>query len=507
MATFYIPNSSGWTAGGTYVRYRIEIIEGALSGRTRALTVRVVYWRTNSGYTTKGNGSCYCTINGTKYGAAFTSAKTITYNSMTVLFSKTVNVTYDSAGKATVTAAAYSNSDNTNIASSSHSGSTSLTSIGPATYTVTYKVNASDAYGAPSSQTKKYGVALTLSSHKPARPGYTFVNWNTASGGTGTKYLSGASYTANANVTLYAQWKKNTYTVSYNANGGSGAPSSQTKTHGVNMTLSSTKPSLPDYTFKGWSTSASSKTVAYAPGGAYTSNASITLYAVWELAYALPRISITDLYRCDEAGNNVNNGTYFRIIFDWDADLDATAIDLRWRAYKSSSWLAHNANNLINGDSGTVDLILGNDSISLFHSYDIEIVVTDSKGSMTMVKSLSSKVVPLDVLNGAGIAFGKYAEEVGYFDVAWDARFDGSLSIGGVDSKLLAYPVNSIYISYDHVSPAEKFGGSWERISPYFLYATGETGDIGGTGYVSVPASSGSNLASYIKVSAWRRIE
>lgn len=147
------------------------------------------------------------------------------------------------------------------------------------TYTVSF--NANGGSGAPSAQTKTHGTTLTLSSTKPTRTGYTFKNWNTNSSGTGTSYNSGASYTANAAVTLYAQWTANTYTVSYNANGGSGAPGNQTKTYGVNLTLSSTKPTRDGYNFLGWATSSSATTATYSAGSTYTANSSVTLYAVW----------------------------------------------------------------------------------------------------------------------------------------------------------------------------------------------------------------------------------
>lgn len=72
------------------------------------------------------------------------------------------------------------------------------------------------------------------------------------------------------------------YTVSYNANGGSNAPSSQTKWYGKNLTLSSSVPSRAGHTFKGWGTSSTDTTVDYAKGGVYTGNSSITLYAIWQ---------------------------------------------------------------------------------------------------------------------------------------------------------------------------------------------------------------------------------
>ena len=157
----------------------------------------------------------------------------------------------------------------------------------PISYTISY--NANGGSGAPGSQTKTHGTDLTLSSTKPTRSGYTFVNWNTKSDGSGTNYASGATYNTNANITLYAIWKTNSsggdtttkYTVSYNANGGSGTPSNQTKTQGTNLVLSSTKPTRSGYTFVNWNTKGDGTGKSYAPGATYNANASITLYAQW----------------------------------------------------------------------------------------------------------------------------------------------------------------------------------------------------------------------------------
>lgn len=159
----------------------------------------------------------------------------------------------------------------------------------PAWTSYTVKYNANGGSGAPSNQTKWKDQALTLSSTKPTRTGYTFQGWATSASGS-VVYASGANYTANAAVTLYAVWKAITYTVTYNANGGSNAPSNQTKTYGVTLTLSNTMPTrtsiedngtLTEYTFKGWATSAASTSVAYQAGSNYTTNSAVTLYAVW----------------------------------------------------------------------------------------------------------------------------------------------------------------------------------------------------------------------------------
>lgn len=151
------------------------------------------------------------------------------------------------------------------------------------TYTVKY--NANGGTGAPSNQVKTYGTPLKLSEVTPTRSGYAFLGWSTSSTATTATYKPGDSYAINANITLYAVWKANAHTVSYNANGGSGAPTSQTGS--TNYTISSTVPTRFGYTFLGWSTSSTSTTATYQPGDNFTTNANTTLYAVWKSAKSL----------------------------------------------------------------------------------------------------------------------------------------------------------------------------------------------------------------------------
>jgi hypothetical protein len=73
-----------------------------------------------------------------------------------------------------------------------------------------------------------------------------------------------------------------TYTITYNANGGSGAPAAQTKTQNVALTLSTTKPTRSGYEFLGWATTSTATTATYQSGASYTANAGTTLYAVWK---------------------------------------------------------------------------------------------------------------------------------------------------------------------------------------------------------------------------------
>ena len=89
---------------------------------------------------------------------------------------------------------------------------------------------------------------------------------------------------------------KNEYTITYDANGGINAPFAQTKTYGVDLTLSSTKPQRTGYFFLGWSRSpvASEDDIEYPvsslDNAVYSGNSDLTLYAVWELAKEKPLI-------------------------------------------------------------------------------------------------------------------------------------------------------------------------------------------------------------------------
>ena len=77
-----------------------------------------------------------------------------------------------------------------------------------ATYTVTYNANGADSRSTPDDQTKTEGTDLTLADNTDglARDGVKFAGWNTASDGTGTSYAEGATYSTDANLTLYAEW-------------------------------------------------------------------------------------------------------------------------------------------------------------------------------------------------------------------------------------------------------------------------------------------------------------
>lgn len=366
--------------------------------------------KTNYGMTaSSGGGSVSLNTFGTKASSgsgSFTGTYSISGNGSAT---KTVTVTFKNY-----------NTDNGNSATKTVSFSVSV----PAwtSYTITY--NANGGSGAPGSQTKWKDQTLTLSSTKPTRTGYTFLGWSTSSSATSATYSAGGSYTANSAATLYAVWKVITYTVKFNANGGSGAPSNQTKTYGKTLTLSSTKPTRTNYNFKGWGTSASATSVSYAAGGSYTANAAITLYAVWELAYVKPRITNVSVTRCDSSGTTSDEGQNGLVSFSWACDKTVSSIVIKHKLSSSSTWTSTTVS--ASGTSGTVSQVIGSDGLSIENTYDIHVTVTDSGGSSYIITSLTSMKFSIDFkAGGTGVAFGKAAETDNLADFAYQAKFQG----------------------------------------------------------------------------------
>ena len=74
------------------------------------------------------------------------------------------------------------------------------------TFTVHYDANGGE--NAPADQVKTQGAALVLSAQVPTRDGYTFRGWALSADAAEPVYLPGASYTDDADVTLYAVWEE-----------------------------------------------------------------------------------------------------------------------------------------------------------------------------------------------------------------------------------------------------------------------------------------------------------
>ena len=123
------------------------------------------------------------------------------------------------------------------------------------------------------------------------KTGYTFDGWNTAADGSGTNLKPGDAYVlGTGNGTLYAVWKANEYSITYNANiSTSGSVPNDSKTYQISDTvvtqLNSGNLAKTGYSFEGWNTSANGTGNHIAAGDTFTMGSSdIILFAQWKVS-------------------------------------------------------------------------------------------------------------------------------------------------------------------------------------------------------------------------------
>ena len=134
---------------------------------------------------------------------------------------------------------------------------------------------------------------IDVNTGKPTRDRYKFDGWADEANATTATYFGGELITLtkdNPTKIIYAVWKP-IFELHYNANGGTGAPDSQTYTSysatstQATFTVPNQTPTKEGYTFKGWADSAAATTAQYQPGGTIPvkhENSPKTVYAVWE---------------------------------------------------------------------------------------------------------------------------------------------------------------------------------------------------------------------------------
>ncbi|WP_340510398.1 InlB B-repeat-containing protein [Bifidobacterium longum] len=153
--------------------------------------------------------------------------------------------------------------------------------------TLSYNVNTpagSNAPGTPASRTVPYNTAASDTSGWTTGdtgkiPGYRFDGWYTAPNG-GNKYDFNTPLTNN--VTVYAHWIGNGYTVRFTGNGATGGKTDpQNGVTGQNVTIAQNGFTRPGYTFVRWDTQADCRGKAVNPGDKWTLQGSSTLYACW----------------------------------------------------------------------------------------------------------------------------------------------------------------------------------------------------------------------------------
>lgn len=134
----------------------------------------------------------------------------------------------------------------------------------------------------------------------PTKSGYTFDGYYSEVNGGGTKYYnadgrSNKVWDKTSGATLYANWVENTYTLTYNANGGSVSPSNKKIAYNAEYGTLPT-PTKSGYIFDGWYTASSGGTKVSSTTKMGASNK--TIYANWQQSCGIDGYAVRDSYKC-----------------------------------------------------------------------------------------------------------------------------------------------------------------------------------------------------------------
>lgn len=241
---------------------------------------------------------------------------------------------------------------------------------------------------------------------------------------------------------------------------------------------------------KAYSISADDSTYTYNPvttGVIKTSRNSLTVTAkvtderertsepvsvpVTVLPYSKPSVSVI-AYRCNSSGTADPEGAYMKVGF--------TASISSLNGKNSASYSINYGSTPITG-TGT-SYTSSPIACDVSKVWSVEVKVSDKLDSTTRSAVIPVAFTLMDFYNtGKGVAFGKVATRNG-FDCAMDAYFTGQVKVSDKLLVDLIYPVGSIYMSTNNVSPQVFFGGTWTQITDRFLIGAGNTYASGSTG-------------------------
>jgi len=246
--------------------------------------------------------------------------------------------------------------------SDNYKAGTASASLSITLCTVTFDLNGGSGT-VPIVQTITAGSRITLpSGNGLSKNGYVFGGWNTSTDGSGTNYSASSTYTLNDSITLYAKWE---YTVTFNINDGSGpTPSAQMVNPGSSIILPSGSGfSRNGYAFSGWNTSADGMGMNYSASSTYTPNASIVLYANWNVTVYTITFNANDAIGSVPTSRNVPIGYSSTLPNNENLSLPSASF-IGWNTSSDGS-----GNNYSSGSSYTPTGNIAN--ITLYAQWDV----------------------------------------------------------------------------------------------------------------------------------------
>lgn len=173
-------------------------------------------------------------------------------------------------------------------------------------YTIRFNGNKAIS-GSVASMKCEYDGSYYLNANKFKKTGYRFNGWNTKANGKGISYknkeeIENLSEKEGGVVTLYAQWKRQTYSIKYVLNGGNLPDTAKSSYNADTKTFQLKNPTRKGYAFEGWYKEKNFKTKVTQIKKGSTGN--LTLYAKWK----------ANKYKIRYRGNGADSGTMSSVI-------------------------------------------------------------------------------------------------------------------------------------------------------------------------------------------------
>lgn len=504
--------SGNFPTDNTYIVYWIEIIQNSqnIANNTTNVTVKVWCKRTNTGYTTTGNGTCYCTINGTQYSASITSSQSIT-STPRELFTKTMDIAHNSDGTKTLSTSAritHSRFSSTGTGSysqvltsiprvSTFSLNTSTVTLGSTALTVTINKSSSSFthkvyYKFGNINVLKYDGPGTSTSFTPSISDCSQIP--NAVSGTGqivVETYNGSTKLGqnSANITLKVpdsvKPSFNSLVAELVANGintsyGYVQNKSQCKLS-ISGSVGSYGSSITNYYISGGGFTGNSAT---ATTGVLTQSGSITFSAyvtdsrgrrsdtktvtISVKEYANPKILEFTAQRCLVNGQLDEDGTYAKVYTNYSysnlSGSNSITASVMYRKTGDSDFIKC-AEKPVQG--GTI--VIGSGNLDTTFAYEVRFELKDNFTTIGQSVTVATSFVTLDFRKGGkGIAIGKASEKDGLFDINMDVDIKGKFTVNG----------KPVVVNVD-----------WNNIPSINV-----KGNIGLTGYIQLPNSGGSWL-------------
>ena len=305
------------------------------------------------------------------------------------------------------------------------------------TYAIKYRDNGATSGSMINQKGLLYSNEYQLNAIGFEKTGYHFVEWNTKVDGTGKRYNDKATVSKltsanNRTVNLYAQWEINTYTITYNLNGGKNNKENP-KEYNVESEFKLKNPTKTGYKFDGWYTDAKfTEKNSYIIKG---TTGNITLYAKW----VIKDYSIT--YNLLGGRNLSTNPLTYNI------ESELTIRNASRKGYSFGGWFPDmtwkgKVRDILKGTTGNMTLyarwVLPKPSYTIQNSISGEVKISSSK-MIELYRSIDGKKYELigsgtSIVDNNVVPGGKYYYKIRSYE--YDSEYD--------------YTIYSSYVSFEY---------------------------------------------------------